>query len=264
MKVPHILIFDSGAGGLSVAREIIAKNVPFKLTYVADNKHFPYGVSPPEDLFEQVINSLGRSIKRKQPDIVVIACNTVSTLLLPKLRELYEIPFVGVVPAIKPAARDSQTGVIAVLATGQTISRRYTLQLIEDFAAQRDVILHPAPLLVEAAENFILYNQDPTSAVKCTLQELELNPLSSEIDTVVLACTHFPLLRESIASHLPGIRLVDSGEAIANRVFDILGETSESHAFKKDHKSFQLEVLLTSPNQQTEAAYAFYLNNTYN
>lgn len=221
-----VLVFDSGAGGLSVCREIQAVRPSATLIYAADNRYFPYGELSSETLKERVISFIGELIEQYQPNVVVIACNTASTIVLDDLRATFSTPFVGVVPAVKPAAAASKTRHIAILATTATVSRAYTHKLINHFADDCEVTLIAAQALVAAAENHILNNTPPTNAISETLEELFSGNNAESIDTIVLACTHFPLLKTEIRNQLAqrssSIELLDSGAAIARRVDSIL------------------------------------------
>ena len=152
MTQPRILLFDSGMGGLTVARAVAAQMPEAHLVYAADNAAFPYGAWKEQALIQRIVMVLGRLIDRVKPDVVVIACNTASTIALAELRAAYQAPFVGTVPAIKPAAAQTKTGVIGVLATPGTVSREYTHSLIHTFAFHCKVLLHGAPRLAEIAE----------------------------------------------------------------------------------------------------------------
>ncbi len=226
-NTPTVLVFDSGAGGVSICTKIMALRNYCAIVYAADNAYFPYGELSTSALRQRVITFMGELIDQYSPSIAVIACNTASTALLADLRGTFDIPFVGVVPAIKPAATATQTGTIAILATSATVTRDYTRDLINEFAPNKTVILHSAQPLVSAAEQLIQNNQCPDSAIQGTLSELFAKPGAEHIDTIVLACTHFPLLREAIQALLPAsITLLDSGDAIARRVDSLLCATN--------------------------------------
>src|SRR5205807_2304737 len=149
---PTILMFDSGLGGLTVFREVKATRPDARLRYVADDAFFPYGAHGEAELVGRVVPLMGALIDQHQPALVVIACNTASTLVLPHLRERYEVPFVGTVPAIKPACVASQTKRVSVLGTEGTVSREYTRALIRDFGNGADVTLVGSAKLAAIAE----------------------------------------------------------------------------------------------------------------
>ncbi|HEY5216130.1 MAG TPA: aspartate/glutamate racemase family protein, partial [Pseudolabrys sp.] len=136
-----ILIFDSGVGGLTVYREVAAARPDAAYVYVADDAGFPYGNQPEAALIARIIDVVGKAIAQHAPDLVVVACNTASTLALSQLRARFSVPFVGTVPAIKPACAQSKTKRVAVLGTQATVSREYTRALIREFAAGCDVAL---------------------------------------------------------------------------------------------------------------------------
>jgi len=254
--LPHILVFDSGAGGLSVARIVRAKT-PCTLTYIADNKHYPYGEQPSHTLENIILNTLCPLIQQHQPDLIIIACNTASTLILPALRARFNTPIIGVVPAIKPAAKCSNTKTIAVFATKETTQRIYTHNLIKEHASGVDVILLSTPILVSAAENY-LHGHCPQSAIDHALKTLFNHPKADQIDTLVLACTHFPLLKQQITHTLQqqqkNIQLLDSGNAIANRAQNLLNiQTANT-------RQGNVNIVLTQNDKQKQHGYKTYLN----
>src|ERR1700748_743996 len=136
---PTILVFDSGLGGMTVLREIVATRGDAHYVYVADDAFFPYGHHSEDEIIARVVPLIGELIVAHAPDLVAIACNTASTLVMSHLRERYKVPFVGTVPAIKPACAKSKTKRVSVLGTKGTVQREYTRGLIRDFAQRFDV-----------------------------------------------------------------------------------------------------------------------------
>jgi glutamate racemase len=226
-KHMHIAFFDSGLGGLSIVRELFEHPQAHGLavtqcSYIADTAQFPYGDKDNAFLSDRIVQVVAASIDTLKPDLVVIACNTASTLALDQLRTHFSIPFVGVVPAIKPAAQCSRSQVIGILATPATVARDYTAQLIADYAQHKTVHLYGAATLVAQAENKLLGNPVDAQAIQCALLALLARDSTQTLDTIVLACTHFPLLREELTAAAPyTIQWVDSGEAIARRVIQL-------------------------------------------
>lgn len=223
---PRILVFDSGVGGLSIAREIQQKlpNVP--LIYASDNAFFPYGTKGEVELIARVDKVFHKLTERYPIDIIVVACNTASTLTLPHIRSHFSQPIVGVVPAIKPAAAQSESRVIGLLATPATVARPYTLNLIREYAADAEVISVGSSELVLLAEQKLRGEQIAPQQIQAMLQPFFDHPHGSKMDRLVLACTHFPLLRAELQAQFPEqVKLIDSGEAIARRVVSLLGET---------------------------------------
>lgn len=265
---PSILVFDSGAGGLSIAREILlGAPTPAMLHYVADTQGFPYGTQDDSTLIRRIHEVISSSIERCQPDVVVLACNTASTLALASLRQQHAIPFVGVVPAIKPAAALSKTGHIALLATHATITRPYTHQLIADFAADKHVSLIGSDKLVELAEDYIAQGKLNIQEIQHEMTSVfaELPPQNTEnarIDTVVLACTHFPLLLNSF-KHIYGddIHWVDSGVAVARRLWQVLNRRYLAQASAAPPEPANVDVTLVgyTDKASTHQAYLRYL-----
>jgi glutamate racemase len=215
-----ILIFDSGVGGLSIAKGIVQKLPEAQLIFASDNEAYPYGTKTTEELIPRVSNVVDKLIAEVSPDILVVACNTASTVVLPILRTQIAIPVVGVVPAIKPAAKLSLNKHIGVLATPATIKRQYTFDLIEKFAADSEVSLLGSSELVELAEKKLHHGK---------VDKKQLNKIvepwltaDNKIDTIVLACTHFPLIEkeldEAFTAYGRSIKWVDSTIGIAKRV----------------------------------------------
>lgn len=212
----RILIFDSGVGGLSILQEIRQQYPHCSVFYASDNAAFPYGTKSETALVERVDTVLHHLEQVTQADIIVVACNTASTVALPRIRERFTQAVIGVVPAIKPAAALSQTKTIALLATPGTVNRDYTHTLIREFAHDCEVVSVGSSELVHLAERKLRGE---------TITQAELAPIvapirdNTHIDTIVLACTHFPLLKTELQQALPNITYwVDSGEAIARRV----------------------------------------------
>lgn len=230
-----ILVIDSGVGGLSVCQSILEKNPHLQIIYFADNAYFPYGVLPENDLSERLTLIVEQMLAVYKPELVVLACNTVSTLMLPILRALHEIPFVGVVPAIKPAALISKTKRIGLLATPATISRPYTDQLINDYAQGCEVVRVGSSELVVEAEHCLMAQNVNQSVLERVLAPFKTSSETDRVDTIVLGCTHFPLLKVQLDKVMPGINWVDSGTAIANRVSFLLSEYAEDN--KRDNNA---------------------------
>lgn len=222
------LIFDSGVGGLSIFQAVTQRLPQLSVVYASDNAAFPYGTKTAGWLEQRVIDCIKAISEQCTLDIIIIACNTASTIVLPSLRSRFDIPVVGVVPAIKTAAQQTKTGCIGLLATPGTVRRRYTDQLIQDFASHCKVIKVGTSDLVELAEQKLRGEQICTRTLTEVIQPLisEPSPLMQQPnlkpDQVVLGCTHFPLLIEELEQLMPNIEWVDSGSAIANRVASLL------------------------------------------
>ncbi|PSF10681.1 glutamate racemase [Marinobacter fuscus] len=216
---PRVLVFDSGIGGLSVAACVHRQTPGVELVYLADNAGFPYGDKSGPAVIERCCSLVRACLRQYPSDVIVVACNTASTIVLPHLRAMTPVPVVGVVPAIKPAAGLSANRRIGVLATPATVQRPYLDELIRDFAGDCRVIRLGHPALVQWAEGLVEGNQPPQAEVDAALA-----PLSKEgVDTVVLGCTHYPLLLPWLRRSLPEVEhWVDSGDAIARRVAFLL------------------------------------------
>ena len=188
------------------------------IVYAADSAGFPYGKRTEAELATRVPALLGRLVERYRPRLAVIACNTASTIALDQARAALDIPVVGTVPAIKPAAELSKSRVIGVLGTEATVRQPYVDDLTARFAADCTVIRHGSPDLVELAEAKLAGQSVSVEAVRTAMMPMIDQPEGDKIDVVVLACTHFPLLGEEIAAAFPAIAQVDGGAGIARRV----------------------------------------------
>ncbi len=218
-----ILIFDSGVGGLTVHREVAAARPDAAYVYVADDAGFPYGNQPEALLIARIVEVIGQAIAEHAPDLVVVACNTASTLALAELRARYSVPFVGTVPAIKPACAQSKSKRIAVLGTQATVSREYTRALIREFASGCDVVLVGSPRLASYAEDELAGAPVADGAIKAEIAGCFVDAGGWRTDTVVLACTHYPLLIERFKANAPWpVDWLDPAPAIARRVADLL------------------------------------------
>ena len=224
---PTILVFDTGLGGLTVLREIVRVRPDAHYVYVADDAFFPYGHHGEDQIIARVVPLIGQLISAHSPDLVVIACNTASTLVMSHLRSEYKLPFVGTVPAIKPACASSRTKRVSVLGTKGTVKREYTKALIRDFAQGCEVTLVGSgelASLAEAAFSGVEVGDREISAelLPCFVGDGEDH--SARTDTIVLACTHYPLLMERLVALAPWpVDWIDPAPAIARRVADLLG-----------------------------------------
>ncbi|GHA89980.1 glutamate racemase [Algimonas arctica] len=253
---PHALVFDSGVGGLSVSRDMRTRMPDLRQTYLADDAFRPYGEKTEAQLRARLPALLAPLCDMLRPDIVVIACNTASTTALPAIRAVLDVPVVGVVPAIKPAAAASRMRRIAVLGTPGTVRRRYVDDLIDRYASDCEVRLKGSLALVEQAERKL--RGDP---VDRDVIAAEIAPLfqGAPIDAVVLACTHFPLLRDELVAAAPySVDWIDSGDAIARRVESLL---AEGPAPKADPPAQQIAystgLNITPAQRLTFSAYGF-------
>lgn len=236
-KAPSVLIFDSGVGGLSVYKEIKQLLPNLHYIYAFDNAGFPYGEKQESFIIERALKIVEQIEKKHPLDLAVIACNTASTVVLPSLRETFKFPIVGVVPAIKPAVALSKNHVVGLVATKATVSTHYTHDLIKQFAENCKVELLGSSRLVELAE-------DKLHGKSVDLAEVEAIfapwfQLKAMPDTVILGCTHFPLLVDELKAVLPKhIQFIDSGSAIARRVAALV--SSEYKGEFKDNDNFAI------------------------
>jgi glutamate racemase len=221
-----ILVFDSGIGGLSVLKAITERLPDGHFIYVADDAAFPYGDWEEAALRDHIVALMGELVATYRPAAVVIACNTASTLVLPTLREHFPVPFVGTVPAIKPAAEQTQTGVVAVLSTPGTMKRVYTRELIETFAQNCHVRLVGAPELARHAEARMRGEAVDRTAITAQIEPCFVAIEGRRTDHVVLACTHYPFLTDVMADLAPWpVTWLDPAPAIARRLVSVLNGT---------------------------------------
>lgn len=222
--IPTILIFDSGLGGLTVYREIAKSRPGARLIYAADDAAFPYGRFAENELAARVTEVMAGLIDLYRPGLVVIACNTASTLVLPELRARFSVPFVGTVPAIKPACATSRSRLVSVLGTEATVRREYTKTLIRDFADGCAVTLVGSARLAPIAEAKLRGEPVDDAEIAREIAPCFVANAGARTDAVALACTHYPLLRESLERLAPWpVTFIDPAPAIARRVADLLG-----------------------------------------
>jgi glutamate racemase len=221
---PTILVFDSGLGGLTVYREVAKARPDACFVYAADDAVFPYGRLGEKDLVARVVGVTARLIEQYRPDLVVVACNTASTVVLPTLRMRFAVPFVGTVPAIKPACAGSTSKLVSVLGTEATVRREYTKRLISEFATGCAVTLVGSPNLATLAECDLRGEPVADQAIADEIAPCFVDDGCARTDTIVLACTHYPLLVERMRRLAPWrVAFLDPAPAIARRVVDLIG-----------------------------------------
>ncbi len=236
MEKKPVVFLDSGVGGLPYFFEA-KKKMPLRdYVYLADNAHFPYGGRPVQSLIEIVHETIGRVVDVFDPEAVVIACNTASVVTLSSLRQKYGVPFIGVVPAIKPAAAHTENGIIGLLATETTVKSMYTDNLIRNFASSCRVKKFAGVQIVDFVENqyFLADEKD----VRKMMQPAVAFFLKEKIDTLILGCTHFLFVKSILQKMLgPQIAVIDSVEGVVNQLSRVLpdkytgGRDVPSHEF---------------------------------
>ncbi|HEX2652331.1 MAG TPA: glutamate racemase [Xanthobacteraceae bacterium] len=224
MQRPTILVFDSGLGGLTVFREIAKVRPDARFVYAADDAMFPYGQMEEKRLVRRVLDVMEQLFETYEPELAVIACNTASTVVMAPLRARFAQPFVGTVPAIKPACAASVTKQVTVLGTEGTVQREYTKALIREFASGCDVTLVGSSRLAAMAESEL--NGMPVSDgdIAAEIAPCFVERGGKRTDTIVLGCTHYPLLLERMIKVAPWpVNFIDPAPAIARRVMELLG-----------------------------------------
>ena len=251
-------MFDSGLGGLTVLREIVAARPDAHYVYVADDAFFPYGHHSEEAIIARVVPLVGELIDEHAPDLVTIACNTASTLVMTQLRAAYGVPFVGTVPAIKPACASSKTKRVSVLGTKGTVKREYTHGLIRYFAQGCEVTLVGSPELATLAEAALSGETVSDADIAAEIAPCfvgSASDASARTDTVVLACTHYPLLLERLAQLGPWpVDWIDPAPAIARRVVDLIGKPGEVY----DHAGAEMIFTSKRPHTLSQALMPFF------
>lgn len=233
-----VLIFDSGVGGLSVLREARAVLTGHQFIYVGDDAGFPYGDWPEEPLLARILSLFDALMNHYNPDAVIVACNTASTLIMPALREQCATPFIGIVPAIKPAAERTASGLFSVLATPATIMRQHTKDLIHDFASDCSVNLVGATRLARLAEEHMLGRSIDTGVLQEEIAPCFVETPQGKTDIITLGCTHYPFLVNEMRKLAPWpVDWLDPAEAVARRALHQLqevGATPETYHHTRD------------------------------
>jgi glutamate racemase len=255
---PTILVFDSGLGGLTVLREIVGARPDAHYVYVADDAFFPYGHHGEDQIIARVVPLIGELIEAHAPDLVVIACNTASTLVMSHLRERYTVPFVGTVPAIKPACAQSRTKRVSVLGTKGTVQREYTRTLIRDFAQGCEVTLVGSAELASLAEAALSGAEVSDAGISAELAPCFVGDGATDparTDTIVLACTHYPLLMDRLVRLAPWkVDWIDPAPAIARRASDLLGPPGG----EADHAGAEMIFTSKRPHTLSHALMPFF------
>jgi glutamate racemase len=224
-STPTIIVFDSGLGGLTVLREVVALRPDAYYRYVADDAGFPYGRLSDDALVARMLAIMDEEIAARQPALVVIACNTASTIALPALRARFAVPFVGTVPAIKPACAASLTKRVSVLGTEATVRREYTHALIREFGNGSSVALVGSARLAAFGEAELHGEPAADADLAAEIAPCFIDADDRRTDTIVLACTHYPLLLERFRRLAPWpVTWIDPAPAIARRVATLLQE----------------------------------------
>ncbi len=223
--IPRLIVFDSGLGGLTVLRALREAVPEARVTYIADDAFFPYGALAEEALIARVDAVIGGAVAELAPDAVVIACNTASTVALPHLREAHALPFIGTVPAIKPAAMLSQSCLISVLGTPATVRRDYTRALIAAHGEGCDYTLVGASALAALTEAAMAGADVPDAAIVAEIAPCFVEKDGRRTDVIVLGCTHYPLLIGRLEKLAPWpVAWLDPAPAIARRSANVLAE----------------------------------------
>jgi glutamate racemase len=213
-------IFDSGVGGLTVQKAILERLPWLETVYLGDTARVPYGTKSPEVVTQYSLRN-ARFLVARKVDALVVACNTASAVALPALREALDIPVLGVVePGARVAALASRSGRIGVIGTSSTIGSGAYQRALQERRPGVQVVAQACPLFVPLAEEGWTDPED--EVVRATARRYLAPLLSAGVDTVVLGCTHYPLLQPAIALELPGVRLVDSAASIAAEVAERL------------------------------------------
>jgi glutamate racemase len=223
--MPRLLFLDSGLGGLTVLRAVRASVPEADVVYIADDAGFPYGALGENELRARLMTLMGEAIMTHAPDCVVLACNTASTIALTALRDAYSVPFVGTVPAIKPAAMLTRSGLVSILATPGTVARDYTRALIAEHGRGAHFTLVGTPRLAQLAEADARGEHPDDAAVLTEISPCFVRQADARTDVIVLGCTHYPLLAAALERLAPWpVTWLDPAPAIARRTANLLAE----------------------------------------
>lgn len=231
---PHIGVFDSGIGGLSVLRRLRREMPQCTVSYIADNRHLPYGAKPPAWLVERC-NALTQHLLERGANLVLVACNTATTHTIAELRARWPgVPFVGVEPGVKPAIATSRRGRVAVIATEATLQSARLRSLIDEHGRRAELRLQPCPGLADAVD------AGDDAAIDALVDEACAELVAADVDTVVLGCTHYPLVAERFARRLgPDVVLIDTADAVCRRVRALLPVASDAPALSRGALSIE-------------------------
>ena len=241
-----IVFIDSGVGGLPYLKMVREYMPEENLVYVADNKNFPYGEKQANELQGIILNLIQNIVDKISPKLVVIACNTASVVALSLLREEFGIPFVGVVPAIKPAGEYSENGKIGLLATRKTVEDPYTDTLINEFASSCRVEKYAGIDLVEFVENkYFTSSEEAKMQIVSEASEYFTN---CKIDSLVLGCTHFVYLMDYFKKSLgSSVDIIDSREGVSRQILRII----ESESLVSMNKTRDIFYMTGSEDDQS-------------
>lgn len=250
-----IIVFDSGIGGLSVLREARMQMHDHPFVYVGDDAGFPYGEWDGAELTDRISGLMETLIEQYAPRLAIIACNTASTLIMPALRSHFDIPFVGIVPAIKPAAERTASGLITVLATPGTVKRRYTLELVNKFASHRQVNLVGATQLARLSEDYMQGRSIDTQLLKTEIAPCFVEDNGLRTDIVTLGCTHYPFLVNEMRKLAPWpVDWLDPAEAVARQARLVLTETPiTNHIPERSATTLHSDIAIMTSGQPSSS-----------
>ena len=255
---PTILVLDSGLGGLTVLREVVRLRPDAHYIYVADDVFFPYGHHTEEEIIARVVPMVGELIAAHAPDLITIACNTMSVSVMAEVRAAYRVPFVGTVPAIKPACASSKSRRVSVLGTRATVKREYTQALIRDHGQGCEVTLVGSGELASLAERALSGETVDDRDIAAELAPCfvgDANDASARTDTIVLACTHYPLLLDRLIRLAPWpVDWIDPAPAIARRVLELLGPPGR----EADQSAAKMIFTSNKPHTLSDALIPFF------
>ncbi len=224
-----ILFIDSGIGGISILKSFLEKQNNSSILYFADTENFPYGNREQTEIAEILVDIYRRMSSKYDIGLITVACNTASVSALDQIRKVVKIPVVGTVPAIKKASESTKNNKIGVIATNSTVKQRYIYDLIDKFARDKEVFIHPCPELVNAVE--LDYNKQ--QIIESINKELSFFN-DKDIDSLVLGCTHYSFLIKEINEYFIGkVRIIDSSEGVSNRIISLIDSSFLSYTNEK-------------------------------
>lgn len=239
-------VFDSGVGGLSVLRHFQRLAPHERVIYFADTAYFPYGPRPAAEVRKRSFAIVNRLLA-SGAKLVIVACNTASAAAIADLRAAFPVPFVGMVPGVKPAASNSRSGRVAILATPGTLDGELYARVVEEFGRDTRIVAVPGHGLAELVEE----GQAETPAARAALRSALGGEVDAGADTVVLGCTHYHFLDADIRAEFPGVAIVDTSEAVARRAVQVLQELSLE---APDEQQGSLDLIVTGDREAFRAS----------
>jgi glutamate racemase len=254
-------IFDSGIGGISVMSHIQSLLPNESLAYVADSLFAPYGLKSKDVILERSKTAIDYLIKKQSVKLIVVACNTATAAAIQELRQIYQIPIIGMEPAIKPATKATICKKVGILATNGTLDSAKFSALLETYSGEIDFYTQPCPGLVELIE----LGRIDDSSIKTLIQQYLKPLIERKVDTIVLGCTHYVFIRNIIENIMgPEVKIIDTGLAVAKHVRSELKKFSLQNKSKRKYYSIstnsinrEMEEIIRSITRNSDFKFSY-------